>query len=62
MWNGRDHGTSEMNHDQPHQKTVFIQRRWHGVYGRIGRESSIMSSFWKIKRLIPTSTAANQTY
>ena len=28
MWNRRDHGASEMNHHQPHQKLVFIQRRW----------------------------------
>ena len=27
--------------------------------GGIGRESSIMSSFWRTKRLIPTSTAPN---
>ena len=43
MWNGRYHGASEMNHNQPHQSLVFIQRR-------IGRESSIMSSFWKTER------------
>ena len=35
MWNGRDRGTSEMNHHQPHQRQVFIQRRWHCVYGGI---------------------------
>ena len=29
------------------------------VYGGIGRESSIMSSFRKTKPLIPTSTAPN---
>ena len=29
------------------------------VYGGIGRESSIMSSFQKTKRLIPTNTAPN---
>ena len=28
MWNGRDGGASEMNHHQPHQRPVFIQRRW----------------------------------
>ena len=28
MWNGRDCGTSKMNHHQPHQRAVFIQRRW----------------------------------
>ena len=49
-WNGRDRGASEMNHHQPHQRTVFIQRRWCCVYGGIGRESSIASSFWKAKR------------
>ena len=27
MWNGRDHGASEMNHHQRHQRPVFIQRR-----------------------------------
>ena len=26
MWNGRDRGASEMNHHQPHQRLVFIQR------------------------------------
>ena len=26
MWNGRDRGASEMNHHQPHQRPVFIQR------------------------------------
>ena len=58
MWNGRDRGASEMNHHQPHQRLVFIQRRLCCVYDGIGRESSIMSSFWKTKRLIPTSTAS----
>ena len=57
MWNGRYRGASEMNHHQPHQRLVFIQRRWWCVYGGIGRVSSIMSSFRKTKRLIPTSTA-----
>ena len=32
MWNGRYHKASEMNHHQPHQRPVFIQRRWC-VYG-----------------------------
>ena len=27
MWNGRDHGASEMNHHQLHKRPVFIQRR-----------------------------------
>ena len=31
-----------MNHHQPHQRLVFIQRRWCCVCGRIGRESSII--------------------
>ena len=26
IWNGRDRGASEMNHQQPHQRPVFIQR------------------------------------
>ena len=53
MQNVRDYGASAMNHQQPHQRPVFIQRRWCCIYGGIGRESSIMSSFWKTKRLIP---------
>ena len=57
MWYRRDHGASEMNHCQPHQRPVFIQRRWCCVRGGIGREFSIMSSFRKTKWLIPTSTA-----
>ena len=48
--NGRNHSASEMNHHQPHQRLLFIQR-WCYVYGGIRRESSIMSSFWKIKQL-----------
>ena len=32
---------------------IFTQRRWCCVYGGIGRESSIISSFWKTKWLIP---------
>ena len=28
MWNRRGHGANEMDHDQPHQRPVFIQRRW----------------------------------
>ena len=46
MWDGRDHGASEVNHHQPHQKLIFIQRRWY-VYNAVGRESSTMSSFQK---------------
>ena len=53
MWNGRDHRASEMNHHQPYQRLVFIQRRWRCVCDGIGRESSIMSSFQKTKWLIP---------
>ena len=56
IWNGRDCGASEMNHQQPHQRRVFIQRRWCCVNGGTGRESSIISSLQKTKRLIPTST------
>ena len=47
MWNGRVHGASEMNHYEPHQRPVFIQRRWCCAYGEIGMESSIMSSSGK---------------
>ena len=59
MWNGKDHRASEMNHHQPHQRLVSNQRKWC-MCGRIRRESSIMSSFWKIKLLIPTSTDPSQ--
>ena len=61
MWNGGDCGANEMNHCQPHQSLLFIQRRQCCVYGGIERESSIMSSFWKTKLLVPTTTAPNQT-
>ena len=37
----------KMNHQQPHQRPIFLQRRWCYIYGWIGREFSIMSSFWK---------------
>ena len=47
MWNGRVHRASEMNHREPHQRPVFIQRRLCYVYGEIGMESSIMSSSGK---------------
>lgn len=57
MWNGRDHGASKRNYRQPHQKRVFIQRRWHCAYGGVGSESSTMISFWKTKWLLPTSIA-----
>ena len=36
MWNESDHRAREMNHNQPHQRLVFIQRRWCCVYGGIG--------------------------
>ena len=51
IWNGRDRGASEMNHHQPHQRPVFIQRRRCFICCGIGKESSIMSSFQKTKRL-----------
>ena len=47
MWNGGDCGANEMNHCQPHQSLLFIQRRQCCVYGGTEMESSIMSSFWK---------------
>ena len=40
-----------MSRHQPHQRPVFIQRRWSCVYGGIGREFSITSSFWKTKQI-----------
>ena len=49
-----------MNHHQPHQRLVFIQRTWYCICGGIERESSFMSSFWKTKWLIPTSIDPNQ--
>ena len=36
MWTRRDHGTSEMNHHQPHQSPAFFQRRWWCVCGGVG--------------------------
>ena len=36
MRNGRDCGASEMNHHRPHQRPVFIQRRWCCVYDGLG--------------------------
>ena len=59
MWNGTNHGAGKMNH-QPHQRLVFIQRTWYCICGGIGRESSIMTSFWKMKWLIPTRIDPNQ--
>ena len=35
---GRDCGASEMNHHQPNQSPVFIQRRGCCIYVGIGRE------------------------
>ena len=61
IWNGRYYKASEMNHHQPQKRPVFIKRRWYCVYGGIGRESTVVSSFGKIKRLIPKSTAPNKT-
>ena len=46
IWNGRDPGTSELSHHQPHQRLLFIQRRFCCIYGGVG-ETSIMSAFWK---------------
>jgi len=60
MWNGTNHGAGKMNHHQPHQRLVFIQRTWYCICGGIGRESSIMTSFWKMKWLIPTRIDPNQ--
>ena len=37
IWIGRDCVASEMNYHQPHQRPVFIQRRWCCVYGGIAR-------------------------
>ena len=42
-WNGRYHKASEMNHHQPYQRPVFIQRRWYWVYGGIGDGSFHLS-------------------
>ena len=50
MWNGRDRGSSKMNHHQPHQMPVFTQRRFC-IYGEIRRESSIISSLQKTRLL-----------
>ena len=58
MWNGRDHGARERNHHLPYQMLIFIQRKWCYVYGEIGRKSSIISSFWKTKWLVPKITAS----
>ena len=60
MWNGTNHGAGKMNHHQPHQRLVFIQRTWYCICGGIGRESSIMTSFRKMKWLIPTRIDPNQ--
>ena len=51
---------SEMNHHQPYQRQVSTQRKWCWIYDGVGRKPSIMSSFWKTKWLIPTSTAPNK--
>ena len=59
MCNGKDGGKSKMNYQQPHHRPIFRQIRWCCIYGGTGSESSIMSSFWKTKQLILTSTAPN---
>ena len=46
---------------QPPQKPIFIQSWWCCMCGGVERESSIVSSFWKTKRWIPTSTAPGWT-
>ena len=56
MWNGRDRGAAnEPPPDAPkagiHPEKVMLCLCW------VGRESSIRSSFWKTRRLIPTSAA-----
>ena len=43
--------------NEPYPELVFIQRKCCHVHGGTGRESSIMSSFWKRGQLILTSTA-----
>ena len=40
MRDGRDHTASEMNHGQPHQRLVFIQRSWCCVVFMVGLEKS----------------------
>ena len=57
MWKWRQRSGWCFYKPRNNQRPVFKQRRWCCVHGGIGRESSIMSSFWKTKRLIPTSTA-----
>ena len=59
MWKRTDHRVKEISDHHLHQRPVFIQRKWCCVYGGIGREFSIMSSFQKTKWLIPTSTTYN---
>ena len=59
MWNIIHHGASEMNHHQPYQSLVFIQRKvmlciwwnWTGVL--------YYETFWKSKRSIPIRAAPN---
>ena len=53
MWNGRLWG--KRNELPP--TTPKASHHPKKVYGKTGRESSVMSSFWKIKWFIPTSTA-----
>ena len=56
---GMEEIMEQMKWTTTNQRPVFIQRRWCCVYGGIGRESSIMSSFQKNKWLIPKNTAPN---
>ena len=60
MWNGSDHGASEMNHNQPYQRPVFIQRRWCCVYGGIGRDWKLIILYCE---LLPENQMINsKTY
>ena len=51
MWNKTDHGASKINHHQPHQSLVFIQRKCDVVsmVGLEGSSLSIKSFFQKTK-------------
>ena len=50
MWNGRDHGVSEMNHHQPHQSPVFIhlcilwESKWALYYELLPENQTVNSS------------------
>ena len=41
-------GKQSKPHHQPHQRLIFIQRKWYCVYGETGRESAIMSFLRKV--------------